>query len=71
MAKKKSAGCEYCSNYVYDEDYEYYVCDINLDEDEMARFMSYSDWDCPYLLGFKPVQHSGVSQKRNGTLMNK
>ncbi len=21
MAKKKSAGCEYCSNYVYDEDY--------------------------------------------------
>ena len=42
MAKKKSAGCEYCSNYVYDEDYEYYVCDINLDEDEMARFMSYS-----------------------------
>ena len=48
MAKKKSAGCEYCSNYVYDEDYEYYVCDINLDEDEMARFMSYSDWDCPY-----------------------
>ena len=42
MAKKKSAGCEYCSNYVYDEDYEYYVCDINLDEDEMARFMSYA-----------------------------
>ena len=36
MAKKKSAGCEYCSNYVYDEDYEYYVCDINLDEDEMV-----------------------------------
>lgn len=23
------------------------------------------------LLGFKHVQHSGVSQKRNGTLMNK
>lgn len=23
MAKKKSAGCEYCSNYVYDEDYEF------------------------------------------------
>ena len=22
------------------------------------------------LLGFKPVHHSGVSQKRNGTLMN-
>ena len=24
-----------------------------------------------FLLGFKPVQHSGVSQNRNGTLMNK
>lgn len=28
MAKKKSAGCEYCSNYVYDEDYEYYVLSL-------------------------------------------
>ena len=27
--------------------------------------------DSFFLLGFKPVQHSGVSQKRNGTLMNK
>ncbi len=73
MAKKKSAGCEYCSNYVYDEDYEYYVCDINLDEDEMARFMSYSDWDCPYfqmddeyakekIWGIKTLQ---ISMKRN------
>ena len=41
MAKKKSAGCEYCSNYVYDEDYEYYVCDINLDEDP-ELFASFS-----------------------------
>ena len=48
LAKKKSAGCEYCSNYVYDEDYEYYVSDINLDEDEMARFMADSVRDCPY-----------------------
>ena len=47
MARRKSAGCEYLV-IMYDEDYEYYVCDINLDEDEMARFMSYSDWDCPY-----------------------
>lgn len=40
--------CEYCANYVYDEDYEYYVCDINLDEDEMVRFMTDSYYDCPY-----------------------
>ena len=23
-----------------------------------------------FLLGFKPVQHSSVSQKRNGTVLN-
>lgn len=39
MFKKiETTSCEYCSNYVYDEDYEYYVCDQDLDEDEMVRF---------------------------------
>ena len=32
-------GCEYCSNYVYDEDYECCVCDMDLDEDEMVCFL--------------------------------
>lgn len=38
-----------------------------------ADFPRYHIEDLPsfLLLGFKPVQHSGVSQKRNGTLMNK
>ena len=40
-------NCEFCAFYVYDDD-GYAECDVNLDEDEMARFMSYSDWDCPY-----------------------
>ena len=26
-------------NYEYDEEYEYYVCSKNLDEDEMYRFV--------------------------------
>lgn len=46
MAGKTS--CELCANYVYDEDCEYYVCDINLDEDEMVRFMTDTYYDCPY-----------------------
>ena len=33
--KKVVTNCECCSNYVYDEDYEYYICEVNLDEDEM------------------------------------
>ena len=34
-----SSQCDMCSNYVYDEDEGYYYCDVNLDEDDMYRFM--------------------------------
>ena len=40
--------CEYCANYVYDEDYEYYVCDMDLDEDDMVRFLTGNTNSCPY-----------------------
>lgn len=32
--------CETCVFYLYDEDYDDYVCDMDLDEDEMSRFLS-------------------------------
>lgn len=44
----ESSNCEYCSNYVYDEEYEYYVCDVNLDEDDMERFLRGTFTTCPY-----------------------
>lgn len=40
--------CDDCNYYTYDEDYEEYSCEMDLDEDEMARFMSVSYDDCPY-----------------------
>ena len=40
MKKKQGANCEYCVNYSYDDDYECYTCDMNLDEDEMYRFIT-------------------------------
>lgn len=43
-----SSNCEQCGNYVYDEDYECYTCSVDLDEDEMVRFLSDSFRDCPY-----------------------
>ncbi len=46
--KKQTSCCDTCSNYVYDEDYEYYTCEMNLDEDEMGKFMTDSFYDCPY-----------------------
>jgi len=43
-----SGNCDACVNYVYDEDYECYCCLVNLDEDEMYRFLSGTQRECPY-----------------------
>lgn len=40
--------CDSCTNYVYDEEYEYYVCEVNLDEDEMGSFLRGTIKNCPY-----------------------
>lgn len=42
------SNCEYCAFYVYDEDYDCYVCDQNLDEDDMQRFRSREAAACPF-----------------------
>ncbi|SFB10409.1 hypothetical protein SAMN05216249_10974 [Acetitomaculum ruminis DSM 5522] len=45
---KKTSNCESCIYYVYDEEYESYSCEINLDEDEMYRFLSGTNSNCSY-----------------------
>ena len=35
-----AADCNSCSFYVYDEDYEEYDCQVNMDEDDYARIMT-------------------------------
>jgi hypothetical protein len=60
--QRPQGNCEQCNNYVYDEDYECYTCEMDLDEDEMARFMSYSDWDCPY---FQMDDEYAIVRKQN------
>lgn len=40
--------CDTCANYMYDEEYEYYVCEVDLDEDEMMRFLKGNNQECPY-----------------------
>lgn len=40
--------CETCAYYSYDEDWECYCCDMNLDEDEYARMMQGYAKECPY-----------------------
>ena len=46
--KIPQGSCEQCNNYVYDEDYECYTCEVDLDEDEMAGFLSGTYMECPY-----------------------
>lgn len=46
--ENKKTNCECCSNYVYDEECGYYSCEVNLDEDEMVRFLQDSFYNCPY-----------------------
>ena len=45
MAK---TNCENCANYIYDSEYDCYCCDVNLDEDEMMRFLTGNNQECPY-----------------------
>ena len=46
--KKRVTNCETCENYVYDEQYDSYYCDMNLDEDEMMHFLTGNFGNCPY-----------------------
>ena len=46
--KPKNTCCENCANYLYDNESETYFCDMDLDEDEMAAFLTYSTKNCPY-----------------------
>ena len=40
--------CDTCPNYMYDEDEECYICDVNMDEDDYGRLLSGHTKECPY-----------------------
>lgn len=51
MAQAKNirpSNCETCEFYDYDEELDAYVCDVRLDEDEMADFLGKNTARCPY-----------------------
>ena len=41
-------ACATCLYYVYDDEYEEYLCDMDMDEDEYVRLISDSHYRCPY-----------------------
>ena len=44
---KKVTQCETCAYYDYDDEMDAYVCQVNLDEDDMSSFYR-SKVSCPY-----------------------
>ncbi len=42
------SNCDTCAFFEYDDDYECYTCTVNLDEDEMAKFLQDTYYNCPY-----------------------
>lgn len=59
---KKQTSCDTCAYLVYDDEYESYVCDINLDEDEYMRLMSDTHYSCPY---YRNGDEYAVVRKQN------
>lgn len=68
MAKKEKAKketvsqCELCAYYEFDDDMEMYVCQMNLDEDEMVSFLQGHHSSCPY---FRFGDEYAVVRKQN------
>ena len=62
MNLKKATNCETCVNYVYDDDCDCYVCMVDLDEDEMCRFLEGTNCACPY---YRLDDEYGVVRKQN------
>lgn len=48
IQEDKLLECETCANYFYDEELEEYMCDVNMDEDDLMRFLSNKRESCPY-----------------------
>ena len=46
--KKEISNCDTCLYYIYDEDFEAYMCDMDMDEDDYAHLMTDSAFCCPY-----------------------
>ena len=48
LSKESRTSCETCTYYIYDEEYECYLCDKNMDEDDYIRLMTNQHYQCPY-----------------------
>ena len=54
--------CENCANYVYDEEYDSYFCQANMDEDDYGRLLASKTKECPY---FNFYDEYSIVRKQN------
>lgn len=57
-----TAQCDTCAYLEYDEDYEDYVCSVDLDEDEYMRLTNDPKGVCPY---YRNGDEYAVVRKQN------
>lgn len=60
--KNKTTNCEDCMYFDYDEMLDEDICTLDLDEDEMIRFMEHPYSSCPY---YKFYDEYKTVQKQN------
>lgn len=60
--KNKNTNCEDCMYFDYDEMLDEDICTLDLDEDEMIRFMEHPYSSCPY---YKFYDEYKTVQKQN------
>ena len=60
--KEAPSQCDMCAYYDYDEEWEEYVCAMNMDEDEAVRYYSGGHQNCPY---FRFYDEYKIVQKQN------
>ena len=55
-------NCEMCVYFDTDEETGEEMCTVNLDEDEMVRFLTSSNYQCPY---YRLYDEYGIVKKQN------
>ena len=56
------SNCDICSHYIYDEEFDYYTCDVNLEEDEAVKFMQGNFDNCAF---YEPYDEYKIVRKQN------
>ena len=59
MAK---TNCEDCMNYEYDEEYDEYLCSVDLDMDEAEAFLARRSQNCPF---YRPGDEYTIVKEQN------